>query len=194
MRINPWQNFKLGVWCESPNVKQFILQNYTPYFGDETFLTAISQRTKKVFDKYQEYCIEEQKRDGVFLIDEHTISSLTSFPAGYIDKANEVIVGLQTDVPLKRAINPFGGMRMAEQACKAYGYQVGQEIKEQFKYKSTHNDGVFRAYTKTMRKLRHHHVLTGLPDAYGRGRIIGDYRRVALYGMDQLNAWKKQDY
>ena len=112
MRINPWQNFKLGAWCERPNVKQFILQNYTPYLGDESFLAPISEKTAKVLGKYQEYCAEEQKRGGVFLVDEHTVSSLTTFKAGYIDQENEIIVGLQTDVPLKRAINPFGGMRI----------------------------------------------------------------------------------
>ena len=194
MRVNPWQGFRLGSWCDTPNVKSFILQNYTPYNGDGAFLQPISDRTKKVFEKYNEYCKIERDRNGVFLIDEHRIAAIDSFAAGYIDAENEVIVGLQTDVPLKRAINPFGGMRMAEQACEAYGYSVGADVKEQFKYMTTHNDGVFRAYSKTTRKLRHAHVLTGLPDAYGRGRIIGDYRRIALYGMDQLIAWKQAEY
>ena len=194
MRMNPWQHFKLGTWCDKPDVKQFILQNYTPYSGDESFLEPASERTKKVLTEYQEYCRLERERGGVYMVDENRISSLTTFPAGFIDRENESIVGLQTDVPLKRAINPFGGMRMAEQACKAYGYTVGPHIQEQFKYTTTHNDGVFRAYSKTTRKLRHAHILTGLPDAYGRGRIIGDYRRVALYGMDQLIAWKQAEY
>ena len=189
-----WNGFTQGSWTDEPNVKQFINLNYTPYFGDESFLQPISEKTSKVFDKYQEYCHEEHKRGGVYDVATDRISSLTTFPAGYIDKENEVIVGLQTDVPLKRAINPFGGMRMAEAACKAYGYEVGDTVREQFRYKSTHNDGVFRAYTKTMKRLRHNHILTGLPDAYGRGRIIGDYRRIALYGMDQLIFWKQQDY
>lgn len=194
MKNNQWYNFVLGDWTEKLDVRQFINLNYTPYLGDESFLQPISQRTSKVFNKYTEYCKEEHKRGGVYTIDTERISSLLSFPAGYIDKENEVIVGLQTDEPLKRAINPFGGMRMAEAACKAYGYEVSDLVREQFRYKSTHNDGVFRAYTKTMRKLRHNHILTGLPDAYGRGRIIGDYRRVALYGMDQLIAWKMMAY
>lgn len=189
-----WYNFVLDDWTTKPDVQQFIRLNYTPYFGDEAFLQPASKKTSKVFEKYLEYCKLERERDGVYNIDTDRVSSLLSFPAGYIDKENEVIVGLQTDEPLKRAINPFGGMRMAETACKAYGYEVSDLIREQFRYKSTHNDGVFRAYTKTMRKLRHNHVLTGLPDAYGRGRIIGDYRRIALYGLDQLIAWKQADY
>lgn len=189
-----WHGFTLGTWVDKPDVKQFINLNYTPYYGDESFLQPISEKTLKVFTKYQEYCLEEQARGGVYDIATDRISSLVTFPAGYVDKENEVIVGLQTDVPLKRALNPFGGMRMAETACKAYGYEISDIVREQFRFKSTHNDGVFRAYTKTMKKLRHHHILTGLPDAYGRGRIIGDYRRIALYGMDQLIAWKKQDY
>ena len=194
MSNSQWNGFTLGTWVDKPDVKQFINLNYTPYYGDESFLQPISEKTSKVFNKYQECCSEEQRRGGVYDIATDRISSLVTFPAGYIDKENEVIVGLQTDVPLKRAINPFGGMRMAETACKAYGYEIDATVKEQFRYKSTHNDGVFRAYTKTMKKLRHHHILTGLPDAYGRGRIIGDYRRIALYGMDQLIAWKRQDY
>lgn len=191
---NPWRYFNTGSWTSYPNVKQFIELNYTPYNGDESFLQPISARTQKVLDRYKEYCKLEQERGGVYKVDEDRISSLLTFPAGYIDRDNEVVVGLQTDEPLKRAINPFGGMRMAEQACRAYGYKISDTIKEQFRYKSTHNDGVFRAYTKTMRKLRHAHVLTGLPDAYGRGRIIGDYRRIALYGVDQLITWKQYDY
>ena len=154
-----WNNFILGTWTDTPDVKQFINLNYTPYYGDEKFLQTISDKTAKVFSKYQEYCKEEQVRGGVYDIATDRISSLTTFPAGYIDKENEVIVGLQTDVPLKRALNPFGGMRMAEAACKAYGYEVSDIVKEQFRYKSTHNDGVFRAYTKTMKKLRHNHIL-----------------------------------
>lgn len=194
MTSTQWNGFTLGSWTTEPNVKQFINLNYTPYFGDESFLQPISEKTSKVFNKYQEYCQEEQNRGGVYDIATDRISSLITFPAGYIDKENEVIVGLQTDVPLKRALNPFGGMRMAEAACKAYGYEVSDTVREQFRYKTTHNDGVFRAYTKTMKRLRHNHILTGLPDAYGRGRIIGDYRRIALYGMDQLIAWKQHDY
>jgi formate C-acetyltransferase len=194
MKTNQWHNFVLGDWTEKLDVRQFINLNYTPYLGDESFLQPISHRTLKVFEKYTEYCKEERKRGGVDNIDTERISSLLSFPAGYIDKENEHIVGLQTAVPLKRAINPFASMRMAEAACKAYGYEVSDLVREQFRYKSTHNDGVFRAYTKTMRKLRHNHILTGLPDAYGRGRIIGDYRRIALYGMDQLIAWKMMAY
>jgi len=194
MQYNQWNNFVPGDWCDRPNVKQFIQLNYTPYEGDDGFLQPVTERTKKVFEAYSAYCEEEKARGGVYEIDVNRISSLVTFPAGYIDKKNEVIVGLQTDKPLKRAINPFGGMRMADQACKAYGYEMSDLIKEQFRYKSTHNDGVFRVYNKMMRKLRHNHILTGLPDAYGRGRIIGDYRRIALYGVDKLIEWKKADH
>ena len=135
----------------------------------------------------------ERQFGGVLDVDTATVSSLTSYSPGYLDKENEIIVGLQTNRPLKRGVNPFGGMRMVRQACEAYGYKLSPQIEEEFRYRTTHNDGVFRAYTDEMRAARKCHVITGLPDAYGRGRIIGDYRRVALYGVDKLIAEKKKD-
>jgi len=191
--LTQWNGFKTGNWCNTPDVAEFIRLNYTPYEGDGSFLKGPTARTQAVMKKYTECTNEEKANGGVLDVETEHVSSLTTYGAGYIDRENEVIVGLQTDAPLRRGINPFGGMRLAEQACKAYGYEVGPAIKEEFKYKTTHNDGVFHAYTKNMRQLRHHHILTGLPDAYGRGRIIGDYRRVALYGVDQLIAWKEAD-
>ncbi len=188
-----WEEFKGKKWRDSIDVQDFIQCNYTPYDGDASFLQGPTVRTVKMNDKVQSLLQEETKRGGVYDVDTVRVTGLTAFPAGYIDKEHEIIVGLQTDAPLKRAINPFGGMRMAEQACQAYGYQVSDTIKNQFKYRTTHNDGVFRAYSEDMLKARHTGVLTGLPDAYGRGRLIGDYRRVALYGVDALIHQKEED-
>ena len=184
--MNAWRNFNTGKWTEKINVRDFIQKNYTPYEGDESFLQPATARTKAVLEKYETLCRAERSNGGVLDIDTEKIITITSFEPGYLDKENEIIVGLQTDAPLKRACNPFGGMRMVRASCAAYGYQVSEKIEEEFKYHKTHNDGVFSAYTDDVRKARHAGIITGLPDAYGRGRIIGDYRRVALYGVDRL--------
>ncbi len=188
-----WNGFKGGVWQEEINVRDFIQQNYTPYTGDDSFLADATPRTKDLMAQVQELFAQERKNGGVLDVDTDTVSSLTSYAPGYIDKDKELIVGMQTDSPLKRGVNPFGGIRMARQACAAYGYRLGDKVEDEFKFRTTHNDGVFRAYTDEMRAARKCHIVTGLPDAYGRGRIIGDYRRVALYGVDHLIAEKKKD-
>ena len=188
-----WRGFCEGEWCERVNVRDFIQKNYTPYEGDEEFLAPATERTKRLMSKLEELFKIERERGGVVGIDTETVSSLINYPAAYLDKDDELIVGLQTGAPLVRGIHPFGGIRMARSACKAYGYTLSDKIEEQFRYRTTHNDGVFRAYTDTMRQMRHAGILTGLPDAYGRGRIIGDYRRIALYGVDRLIDEKKAD-
>ena len=188
-----WNGFKAGVWQEEINVRDFIQQNYTPYTGDDSFLADATPRTKDLMNQVQELFAKERKNGGVLDVDTETVSSLTSYAPGYIDKEKELIVGMQTDAPLKRGVNPFGGIRMARQACAAYGYRLSDKVEDEFKFRTTHNDGVFRAYTDEMRAARKCHIVTGLPDAYGRGRIIGDYRRVALYGVDHLIAEKKKD-
>ena len=188
-----WNNFNAGKWQDEINVRDFIQQNYREYHGDDTFLSLATERTSELMKKVQNLFLFERQFGGVLDIDATTVSSLTNYAPGYIDKENEIIVGMQTNRPLKRGVNPFGGMRMAKQACEAYGYKLSSKIEEEFKYRTTHNDGVFRAYTDEMRAARKCHVITGLPDAYGRGRIIGDYRRVALYGVDKLIEEKKKD-
>ncbi len=188
-----WQNFKEGKWTSKIDVRDFIQRNYSEYKGDESFLSSPSRKTLGLRDKYYELLKMEKEKNGVLDIDVDNVSSLLSYAPGYMDKDNEMIVGFQTDAPLKRGVNPFGGIRMAEASCEAYGYELSPKIKEYFKYRTTHNDGVFRAYTPEMRMLRKHGILTGLPDAYGRGRIIGDYRRVALYGADYLIKCKNDD-
>ncbi len=193
MKHNNWQGFTEGVWQEEINVRNFIQTNYVPYEGDAAFLSGPTARTSKLMEKVQALFALERQQGGVLDIDTATVSSLTSFSPGYIDKENELIVGLQTNRPLKRAVNPFGGMRMVRNACEAYGYKLSPKVEEEFRFRTTHNDGVFRAYTDEMRQARKCHVITGLPDAYGRGRIIGDYRRVALYGVDRLIEGKKLD-
>ena len=193
MTFTQWNGFNEGIWQNEINVRDFILKNVTPYRGDDSFLAPATERTEKLLAKIRELFHEEQEKGGVLDIDTKTVSSLCNFAPGYVDKENELIVGLQTDAPLKRAIHPFGGMRMVREACKAYGYELSQEVEEQFTYRTTHNDGVFRVYTDEMRAARHCALLTGLPDAYGRGRIIGDYRRIALYGVDKLIEHKKKD-
>ncbi len=193
MKFEAWKNFTEGEWCEKINVRDFINKNYTPYLGDASFLSGATQRTKAMSARLAELCKKERENGGVLSIDTTTVSSLCNYPAGYIDKDNEIIVGLQTDEPLKRGVNPFGGIRMARSACEAYGYKLSDKIEEYFTYRTTHNDGVFRVYTDEMKKARHCALLTGLPDAYGRGRIIGDYRRVALYGVDALIEQKAKD-
>ena len=191
--MNAWRDFKGGKWQDRIDVRDFIQKNYTPYTGDESFLQPPTARTEKMLEKYEALCRAEQQNGGVLNIDTETVITATSFGPGYLDKENEIIVGLQTDEPLKRACNPFGGMRMVRSACEAYGYKVSDKIEEEFKYHKTHNDGVFSAYTDDVRAARHAGIITGLPDAYGRGRIIGDYRRLALYGTDRLIEAKQQD-
>ena len=193
MEHKNWHGFKAGVWQDEINVRDFIQQNYTEYKGDSSFLKGATPRTEALMKKLQSLFTLERQYGGVLDIDTATVSSLTSYAPGYLDKANEIIVGLQTNRPLKRGVNPFGGMRMARQACEAYGYKLSRKVEEEFRFRTTHNDGVFRAYTDEMRAARKCHVITGLPDAYGRGRIIGDYRRVALYGVNKLIEEKKKD-
>ena len=175
------------------NVSEFIKNNYTPYYGDDSFLSGPTERTRHMWDIVSKLMIEEQKK-GVLDADTSTPSSITSHAPGYIDKENEIIVGLQTDAPLKRAIMPNGGYRMVEASCAAYNLPVDENLKTIYtKYRKTHNDGVFDAYTSQIKKCRHSAIITGLPDAYGRGRIIGDYRRIALYGVDKLIEEKQKD-
>ena len=188
-----WTGFHEGNWVKEIDVRDFIQKNYTPYEGDSSFLAQATPRTKELYDKLTELFRQEREKGGVLDVDTTTVSSLTHYKPGYLDKEKEIIVGLQTDAPLKRGVNPFGGIRMARQACEAYGYKLSDKIEQEFQFRTTHNDGVFRVYTDEMRLARKTGVITGLPDAYGRGRIIGDYRRVALYGVDYLIACKKQD-
>lgn len=186
MKHLEWNDFVEGNWTEDIDVRDFIQKNYTLYEGDSSFLEGASEKTKKVWSKSEDLLREELKK-GVIDIDTKTISGVNAYKPGYIDKENEVIVGLQTDAPLKRIVNPWGGIRMAVQAAESYGYEVDKEIVDIFtKYRKTHNQGVFDAYTDEMRLARNVAIITGLPDAYGRGRIIGDYRRIPLYGMDYL--------
>ena len=194
VRLKQWNNFKGELWKNEINVRDFILNNYNEYMGDESFLTESSDKTKKLWNKCQKL-LEEEIKKGVIDIETNIISGIDNFEAGYIDKDNEVIVGLQTDKPLKRIVNLYGGVKMAESALQAYGYQLNPEIQKHFKeYRVSHNDGVFAAYTKEIRSARSSGLITGLPDAYGRGRIIGDYRRVALYGIDYLISQKQKDF
>lgn len=191
--MNPWRNFTEGYWQSEIDVREFIQLNYSPYEGDESFLAGPTRRTKKLWDKTTVLLEEENKKGGTLNIDTSTVSTITSHGPGYIDKDLEVIVGLQTDEPLKRAIMPFGGIRMVKNACDAYGYKLDPEVEKIFtEYRKTHNQGVFDAYTPEIRRARKAGIITGLPDAYGRGRIIGDYRRVALYGVDRLIQEKKR--
>ena len=193
MNHENWEGFVGGAWQSEINLRDFIQKNYTEYTGDSSFLAGATERTGALMKKVNGLFAMERQFGGVFDIDTDTVSSLTAYAPGYVDKENELIVGLQTNRPLKRGVNPFGGIRMARQACEAYGYKLSRKVEEEFRYKTTHNDGVFRAYTDEMRAARKCHVITGLPDAYGRGRIIGDYRRVALYGIDKLIEEKKDD-
>lgn len=193
MDFTAWNGFRKGEWSEKIAVRDFIQRNYTPYTGEADFLADATPRTKALMEKCNALFKAEREKGGVLDVDTEHVTSLVTYGAGYIDKDNELIVGLQTDAPLRRGVNPFGGMRMARSAAKSYGYELSDTIETEFRYKTTHNDGVFRAYTDEMRAVRHIGLLTGLPDAYGRGRIIGDYRRVALYGVDVLIAEKKKD-
>lgn len=188
-------DFVGGKWQSEINVRDFIQKNYTPYDGDSSFLAGPTEATTKLWQECCELFKKERENGGVLDMDTKIVSTITSHGAGYIDKSLEKIVGVQTDKPLKRSLQPFGGIRMAETSCKSYGYEVDPEITEIFtKYRKTHNQGVFDVYTPEMRKARHAAILTGLPDAYGRGRIIGDYRRVALYGIDRLIEDKKEQH
>ena len=194
-RINQTVDFKPGKWQHEINVRDFIQTNYTPYDGNADFLSAPTDATKKLWEECLELMKEERLNGGVLDMDTKIVSGITSHDAGYIDKNLERIVGLQTDKPLKRSLQPYGGIRMAETSCKSYGYEVDESISEIFtKYRKTHNQGVFDVYTPEMKKARHSAILTGLPDAYGRGRIIGDYRRVALYGINRLIEDKKEQH
>ena len=191
--MEQWRGFQRGNWCEEIDVRDFIQRNYTPYGGDASFLAGATQRTESVRSKVEELLIAENAKGGVLDVDTERASSILTYRPGYVCREEELIVGLQTDAPLKRAVNPFAGYRNAIQACEAYGYEIGEAVKNEFRYRTTHNTGVFRVYTDTMKKARHTGVLTGLPDAYARGRIIGDYRRIALYGMDRLIEERKKD-
>ena len=195
MDFKQWNGFKLGEWNYEINVRDFIQKNYTPYEGDSNFLTGTTSKTQKLWNEVLDLYKKEKESVGSVLdIDNKTISTISSHEAGYIDKDLEEIVGLQTDKPLKRAIMPFGGIRIVEKSCEAYGKKVDDKVEEIFhKYRKTHNDGVFDVYTPDIRAARSSHLITGLPDGYGRGRIIGDYRRVALYGVDTLIEEKKKD-
>jgi len=188
-----WNGFKGDQWKNEINVKDFIQKNYTLYEGNDSFLVGTTTKTNKVWDKANSLIIEEIKK-GIIDVETNEIAGIDNFAPGYIDKENEVIVGLQTDAPLKRIVNPFGGFRMVEQSLEAYGYKLNKDIEEYFpKYRKTHNEGVFDAYTDATKVARTVGLLTGLPDAYGRGRVIGDYRRIALYGLDFLIEQKKKD-
>lgn len=192
--MEAWRNFNTGVWCDQIDVSNFIKMNYTPYDGDSSFLQGPTERTEKTMKRVNELLIEENEKGGVLDVDTERVLSILSHDAGYVvDKDTDIIVGLQTDAPLKRGVSPFAGLRNTVQACNAYGYELSEKIKDEFTYRTTHNTGVFRAYTDTMKAARHAGILTGLPDAYARGRIIGDYRRIALYGMDYLIEQKKLD-
>ena len=193
VNCSAWKGFRTGEWRHLVNVRNFIQKNYTPYAGDESFLAPTSERTQKVWDKSHELILEELRK-GILDVETDAISGINNFAPGYIDRDNEVIVGLQTDAPLKRIVNLYGGMRMAESALEQYGYTLNPEIERHFRtYRKTHNDGVFDAYPHRTRVARTVGLLTGLPDAYGRGRIVGDYRRVPLYGTDFLIEEKKKD-
>lgn len=194
-KLYPISEFISGKWQDEINVRDFIQRNYTPYEGDSSFLAEPMDATKKLWGECLDLFKKEREMGGVLDMDTKIVSSITSHKAGYIDKELETIVGLQTDAPLKRSMQPFGGIRMAETSCKSYGYEVDPEVSNIFtKYRKTHNQGVFDVYTPEMKAARHSAIITGLPDAYGRGRIIGDYRRVALYGIDRLIEDKKKQF
>ena len=194
MKFEAWNGFTKGMWTDEINVADFIHLNYTPYTDGEKFLAEPTDKTKNLYKKVRELIIEEINK-GIIDVETSVFSGIDMFEAGYIDKENEEIVGLQTDAPLKRIVNPYGGMRMVESALSAYGYELDAQRKANFsEFRKTHNDGVFDAYTSDMRRARSVGLMTGLPDAYGRGRIIGDYRRVALYGIDMLIEHKQKDF
>lgn len=190
-----WQGFKGGKWQDEVDVRGFIQNNYKPYDGDESFLEGPTESTNTLWEKLQKLQKEERAKGGVLDMETEVVSSLTAYGPGYLDKELEKVVGLQTDKPLKRAFMPYGGIRMSEEACETYGYKPSEKLHEIFtKYHKTHNDAVFSAYTPEMRLARRNKIVTGLPDTYGRGRIVGDYRRVALYGIDYLIEQKQKDF
>lgn len=190
-----WQGFKGGKWQDEVDVRDFIQNNYKPYNGDESFLEGPTESTNTLWAKLQKLQKEERAKGGVLDMETEVVSSLTAYGPGYLDKDLEKVVGLQTDKPLKRAFMPYGGIRMSEEACETYGYKPSEKLHEIFtKYHKTHNDAVFSAYTPEMRLARRNKIVTGLPDTYGRGRIVGDYRRVALYGIDYLIEQKQKDF
>ena len=195
---NEWRGFAEGQWTSEVDLRDFIQKNYTPYNGAEDFLAGPTEATDKLWGMLKELQKQERAKDGVLDMETEVVSSLTAYPPSYIGEGTkelEKVVGLQTDKPLKRAFMPYGGIKMAEQACTTYGYQPSQQLHDIFtKYVKTHNDGVFDAYTTEMRRVRHNHILTGLPDSYGRGRIVGDYRRVALYGVNRLGKHGRPRY
>lgn len=186
-------DFKKGTWNTKIDVRDFIQKNYTPYTGDESFLVGPTESTVRLKTKLDALLAEERERGGMLDVETQTVSSLLNYAPGYLDREDELIVGLQTDAPLRRGVNPFGGIKMAREACAAYGYTLSDKVEDEFQYRTTHNDGVYRVYTEEMRNARRCGIITGLPDAYGRGRIIGDYRRVALYGIDKLIEEKEKD-
>lgn len=193
MNTMAWQGFQTGKWTKEIDVRNFIQKNYTLYEGDDTFLEGVTDRTQKVWDKCHELILEEVKK-GILDVETNIVSGIDNFAPGYIDRENEVIVGLQTDAPLKRIVNLYGGMKMAKSALEQYGYELNPQLEKDFHaYRKTHNEGVFDAYPKRTKVARHVGLLTGLPDAYGRGRVIGDYRRVALYGVDFLIGEKEKE-
>lgn len=193
MNTMAWQGFQTGKWTKEIDVRNFIQKNYTLYEGDDAFLEGVTDRTQKVWDKCHELILEEMKK-GILDVETNIVSGIDNFAPGYIDRENEVIVGLQTDAPLKRIINLYGGMKMAKSALEQYGYELNPQLEKDFHaYRKTHNEGVFDAYPKRSKVARHVGLLTGLPDAYGRGRVIGDYRRVALYGVDFLIGEKEKE-
>ena len=188
-----WEGFVPGNWSEEIDVRDFIQKNYTPYLGDQSFLEGPTDDTKSLWNKVDEM-IQEEVRSKTIKVDLERFSGIDNFAPGYIDKDRELIVGLQTDEPLKRIMNPYGGFRMVKNALEAYGMEMDPDLEQKFnEYRKTHNQGVFDAYTKEMRTVRSVGLLTGLPDAYGRGRIIGDYRRVPLYGVDYLKEMRIRD-
>ncbi|MCR5431609.1 MAG: formate C-acetyltransferase [Lachnospiraceae bacterium] len=191
--MEAWNGFKGTKWKDTIDVRDFIINNHEAYEGDGSFLAGATERTAKLSHKLDGLFELEMRFGGVLDIDTQHVTSLLNYKPGYLDKENELIVGLQTDRPLRRGVNPFGGLNMTRKACQAYGYELSEKVEEEFLYRTTHNDGVFRVYNDVIRKARHAGIITGLPDAYGRGRIIGDYRRVALYGVDRLIEEKKKD-
>lgn len=193
--MEQWQGFKGKTWKEEVDVRDFIINNFSEYTGDESFLAGPTETTTQLWDQVMDLTKQEREAGGVLDMDTKVVSSITSHAAGYLNKEKEQIVGFQTEKPLKRSLMPFGGIRMSEQACEEAGYKVDPEVSMIFRdYRKTHNQGVFDAYTPEMRAARTTGVITGLPDAYGRGRIIGDYRRVALYGVDYLMQDKLKEF
>ena len=192
--MKAWENFKTGLWTETINVDDFINLNYTPYDGDESFLAGPTERTTAVNEKVKALLVEERKAGGTLKVDASRIMRINAFGPGYIDEEKDLIVGLQTDEPLKRGICPFGGIKMVREQVAEFGQKMPEEMDYMFQYVTTHNDGVFKAYSPEMKAARHLGYITGFPDAYGRGRIIGDYRRCALYGIDRLIEAKQADH